>query len=68
MVTDEVNANYGLVEIDRSVFIHPREIAVEKINAMFGTNIKVSFNTDLRTLINASKFGNTDIVGGEDIG
>lgn len=59
MVTGEVNANYGNVEINRNILLQPRKIACKQINAMFGTNIDVEINTDLPTLINSP-------IGGEN--
>jgi hypothetical protein len=52
MVTGEVNANTGLVEINRSIFLTPREEALRRCNEMWGTDMKVSFNSDLMTLVN----------------
>lgn len=68
MVSDEVNANYGLVEIDRSVFLQPRETAIDKVNKMFKTDIKVSFNSNLPTLINSGNIGRNDYMEGGGIG
>lgn len=52
MIADEVNSNYGLVEIDRNIYLRPREEAVEKINKMFNLDIKVSFNSEIATMVN----------------
>ena len=52
LVADEVASNYGNVEAQRNVMLNSRQDAIEKINKMFGQNIKVSFNSDLRTLVN----------------
>lgn len=65
MVTDEVNANYGLVEISRNIFLTPRNEAAAKYNKMYGTDIKVSFNSDLKTLING--FMRDTVNGGDNI-
>lgn len=65
MVSDEVNANYGLVEINRAIFLTPREQACKKFNEMYGTDMKVSFNSNLQTLINAPNV--IDGVEGGDI-
>lgn len=52
LVADEVASNYGNVEAQRNVMLNSRQDAIEKINKMFDKNIKVSFNSDLRTLVN----------------
>lgn len=57
LVADEVGSNYGLVEMQRNVALNARKQAIEKINAMFNTNITVSFNTSLQTMINGYESG-----------
>lgn len=52
LVADEVGSNYGAVEAQRKVMLNAREEACEQINAMFGTNISVRFNSDLQTTAN----------------
>ena len=52
LVADEVASNYGNVEAQRNVMLNSRQDAIEKINKMFDQNIKVSFNSGLRTLVN----------------
>lgn len=52
LVADEVSSNYGIVEVDRNISLNTRQLAVDKINEMFGTDIKVSFNSDVQTLVN----------------
>lgn len=52
LVADEVGSNYGAVEAQRKVMLNAREEACEQINAMFGTNISVRFNSDLNTTAN----------------
>lgn len=43
LVSAEVSANQGGVEAERYTRLNSRRQAVEKINAMFGTNIEVNF-------------------------
>lgn len=52
MVSDEVGGNYGNIEAQRNVMLNARRQAVEKINRMFGTNIEVSFRSNLQTMVN----------------
>lgn len=52
LVSDEVGSNYGNVEAQRNVMLNARKQAVEKINAMFGTNIDVHFRSNLKTMVN----------------
>jgi hypothetical protein len=52
LVSDEVGSNYGNVEAQRNVMLNARKQAVEKINAMFGTNIDVHFRSNLQTMVN----------------
>lgn len=62
MVADEVNGNYGVLEISRNMRLTPRQQAVKKINEMFGLNISVKFNSGLYTGLNAS-----DVIMGKKI-
>ena len=52
LVSDEVGSNYGNVEAQRNIMLNARKQAVEKINAMFGTNIDVHFRSNLQTMVN----------------
>lgn len=52
MVADEVGSNYGLVEAQRKVRLNPREECCRKLNAIFGTDISVTFNSDLISNVN----------------
>lgn len=52
LVENEVGSNYGNVEISRNTCLQSRLKAVEKINKKFGLDIKVSFNSELITLLN----------------
>lgn len=63
LVSDEVGSNYGNVEVQRNVMLNARKQAVKEINEMFGTEIKVSFNSDLITMLNSPAL----IEGGSDI-
>ena len=54
LVSNEVASNYGIVEINRNVYLNARREAVEKINRMFGRSIEVYFNSDVDTLVNRS--------------
>lgn len=53
LVSDEVGSNYGNVEVQRNVMLNSRKQAVKEINEMFGTEIEVSFNSDLITMLNS---------------
>lgn len=57
LVEDEVNSNYGNVEISRRAALAMPEIAVREINELFGTNIKVRFNSQLPTMLNKAFIG-----------
>lgn len=52
MVTDEVNANYGNVEMERKAFIDMIRIGIKDVNKLFGQNITVDFNSDLVSGLN----------------
>lgn len=56
LVSAEVQSGYGLVEVDRNIFLSTRQQAVEKINQMFPQEnpVKVSFNSDVKTLVNGA--------------
>lgn len=43
MITDEVNRSLGSTIANRLSALEERQRAADQINAMFGTNIKVSF-------------------------
>lgn len=47
MITNEIQSNLGATEAFRQSRIMARNHAVDKINKMFGTNIKVKFNSQL---------------------
>ena len=54
LVSDEVSANYGHIEAQRNVMLNARKQACDKINRMFGTNISVSFRSNMKTLVNGN--------------
>lgn len=64
LVSDEVGSNYGNVEAQRNVMLNARKQAVKEINDMFGTEIEVSFNSDLITMLNSPALL---VEGGSDI-
>ena len=64
LVSDEVGSNYGNVEVQRNVMLNSRKQAVKEINDMFGTEIEVSFNSDLITMLNSPSLL---VEGGSDI-
>lgn len=57
LVADEVSGNYGEVEAQRNIMLNARRQAVDKINAMFGTNINVRFRSDVKTTVNEPNVG-----------
>jgi len=69
MVSDEVNANYGLIELCRSIFLTPRQEGIDKVNKMFNINppMKVSFNSELNTLINGTQKENDNVENEDEI-
>lgn len=46
LITDEVTRTQGGVMLNRQIRLQQRELAAERINEMFGTNIKVTFNDE----------------------
>lgn len=52
MTNDEVNGNWGNVEICRNTRLDSRKEAIKKVNKMFGTEIEVAFNSQLPSLFN----------------
>ena len=46
MVTDEVTANYDMIDGYRAVYLKQREEGIERCNKLFGTNWKVKFSTE----------------------
>lgn len=54
LVANEVNSNYGIVEMSRRSALEMRQKACKEINAMFGLDISVSFNSGLASQLNAA--------------
>lgn len=49
LISDEANANNQIVQLNKDIMLEEREIAVERINAKFGLNIKVEMRNELNT-------------------
>lgn len=64
LITDEVTRNQGGTIASRYSRLQARRDAVEKINAMFGTNISVSYREDLQEIGDDS--GQNTIKGGDN--
>lgn len=64
LITDEVTRNQGGTIASRYSRLQARRDAVEKINAMFGTNISVSYREDLQEIGDGS--GQNTIKGGDN--
>lgn len=64
LVTDEVTRNQGSTIASRYSRLQARRDAVEKINAMFGTNISVDFREDFQVIDDDS--GQNTIKGGDN--
>ena len=54
MVASETLGNLGNVEAQRNVMLNSRRQAVDKINAMFGTNIEVDYRQNIKPVISDS--------------
>lgn len=61
LVTSEIGANYGNVELSRNIRLSSRLDACRKINEMFGLDISCRFNSDLNTMLNLGEDGGVDI-------
>ena len=61
LVADEVGSNYGNIEADRNVMLNARKQAVEQINEMFETDIKVKYRSNLETMVNKENLDIDDI-------
>lgn len=53
LVSNEVNANYGNVEMERNTGLNSRIIGFDEVNALFDREITVRFNSDLMSGLNA---------------
>ena len=67
LVADEVGSNYGNIEAQRNVMLNMRREAAEKINKMFGTNIKVNFRSDLQTMVNMPNVSRETFLENEEV-
>lgn len=66
LVTDEVTRNQGGTVASRYSRLEARRQAVEKINAMFGTNIEVSYREDYQEINPEDVFNNEENGGDSD--
>lgn len=64
MITDEVTRNQGGTIASRYSRLQARREAVDKINAMFGTNIRVDYREDIQQIGDDS--GQDTIIGGDN--
>lgn len=64
LITDEVTRNQGGTIASRYSRLQARREAVDKINAMFGTNIRVDYREDVQEIGNAD--GQDTIQGGDN--
>ena len=65
LITDEVTRNQGGTVASRYSRLDCRRMAVDKINAMFGTNIEVNYREDFQS-IDADGLGNDTLEGGDN--
>lgn len=61
MVSDEVNSNYGHVEMSRNTGLRSRQEGWNRVNKKFHTNIEVIFNSEVPTLLNNAFISKRDI-------
>lgn len=66
MITDEVTRNQGGTVASRYSRLEARRQAVERINDMFGTNIKVSYREDYQEINPEDVFNNEENGGDSD--
>ena len=66
MITDEVTRNQGGTVASRYSRLEARRQAVERINDMFGTNIKVNYREDYQEIEPENVINNIDTGG--DVG
>lgn len=50
--SSETNGNIGVIELTRNSYLNQRKEFVERCNKKFGYNIEVSFNSNVKTLLN----------------
>lgn len=67
LVSDEVGGNYGNIEAQRNVMLNARRQACKKINAMFNTDIDVTFRSNLQTMVNIENIEPTEVIPIEQI-
>lgn len=60
LVANEVMGNYGNVEMGRNTGLSAREYGLEIANEMFGTDIQVSFNSNIPTMLNSPELLNIE--------
>lgn len=65
LITDEVTRNQGGTVASRYSRLDCRRMAVDKINAMFGTNIEVNYREDFQS-IDADGLGQDTLKGGDN--
>ena len=65
LITDEVTRNQGGTIASRYSRLESRRQAVEKINAMFGTNIEVNYHEDYQQIDSTDAFGGNDTTNSE---
>lgn len=65
LITDEVTRNQGGTVASRYSRLDCRRMAVDKINAMFGTNIEVNYREDFQS-IDADGLGQDTLEGGDN--
>lgn len=54
LVANEIMGNYGNVEMSRNTGLESRAYGFDMVNERFGTNIKISFNSNIPTLLNSN--------------
>lgn len=66
LITDEVTRNQGGTVASRYSRLEARRQAVERINDMFGTNIKVNYREDYQEIVPEDVFNNEENGGDSD--
>lgn len=65
LVTNEVDSNNEMIQINSDVMLETREQACKEINKMFGLNISVERRNDLKIDLNEDFNDDIDIKGGD---
>lgn len=60
LVEDEVNSNYGNVEMARNVAYRSLQQGIDEVNMLFGRDLVLEFNSNLQTALNLSYIGGND--------